>query len=169
MGSIQESSNTSRAGELKGLLSDLPAQNLEPLWTQMSAMVPGSPNPVASAHIWKYDEVLPHLQKAARLVPEEQAERRVLMLVNPSMSKYAHRLAKDNSPLTRRLCRRATHYRYNLCRSANREPRRDSPGPSSYSLCMSLHHRRGGLHGCRREEDALETRRCCSHTNMALA
>ncbi|GAM38092.1 hypothetical protein TCE0_033r08556 [Talaromyces pinophilus] len=86
MGPIQESSSASRAGELKDLLSDLPAQNLEPLWTQMSAMVPGSPNPVASAHIWKYDEALPHLQKAARLVLEEQAERRVLMLVNPSMS-----------------------------------------------------------------------------------
>lgn len=169
MGPVQESSNASRAGELKGLLSDLPAQNLEPLWTQMSAMVPGSPNPVASAHIWNYDEVLPHLQKAARLVPEEQAERRVLMLVNPSMSKYAHRLVKDNGPLTRRICRCTTRYRYNLCRPANREPRRDSPGPSSYSLCMSLHHRWRRLHSRRREENALETRRCRSHTDMALA
>lgn len=43
----------------------------------MSAMVLGKPNPVASAHIWNYDEALPHLQKAARLGPEEQAERRV--------------------------------------------------------------------------------------------
>lgn len=147
MTSIQKASDASGAGELKGLLSGLPAQNLEPLWTQMSAMVPGSPNPVASAHIWKYDEALPHLQKAARLVPEEQAERRVLMLVNPSMSKYAHRLAKDNGLLTRQIGRRTTHYRYNLCRPANCEPRRDSPGPSSYSLCMSLHHGRRGLHG----------------------
>lgn len=96
MGSIQEPSNVSRAGELKGLLNELPAQNLEPLWTQMGAMVPSSPNPVASAHIWKYDEARPHLQKAARLVPEEQAERRVLMLVNPSMSKYVRRLSMDS-------------------------------------------------------------------------
>lgn len=88
MGFIQDTSNIPRAEGLKKLLNELPAQNLEPLWTQMSAMVPAGPNPVASAHIWKYEEVLPHLQSATRLVPEEQAERRVLMLLNPSMSKY---------------------------------------------------------------------------------
>jgi gentisate 1,2-dioxygenase len=104
MDSIQEISDVSRAGDLKGLLNELPTQNLEPLWTQMSAMVPASPNPVASAHIWKYDEALPHLQKAARLVPEEQAERRVLMLVNPSMSKYTRRLSKHNGLLTLTYC-----------------------------------------------------------------
>jgi gentisate 1,2-dioxygenase len=38
--------------------------------------------------MWKYQDMLPDLQTAARLVPEEQAERRVLMLVNPKMGEY---------------------------------------------------------------------------------
>ncbi|KAJ5679440.1 Lipoamide Acyltransferase [Penicillium macrosclerotiorum] len=52
----------------------------------MDDMVPITPNPKSKAHLWKYADALPHLQKASQLVPEEQAERRVLMLVNPNMS-----------------------------------------------------------------------------------
>ncbi|KAF0635649.1 unnamed protein product [Fusarium graminearum] len=71
--------------EMKQYLSELPSKNLEPLWSQMSMMVPPSPNPTAKPHMWTYKEALPHLETAAKLVPEEKAERRVLMLVNPSM------------------------------------------------------------------------------------
>jgi gentisate 1,2-dioxygenase len=55
----------------------------------MDAMVPASPNPVAKAHLWKYEDALPHLLQAGKLVPAESAERRVLMLVNPSMGELA--------------------------------------------------------------------------------
>lgn len=75
------------ASEMDSFLSGLPAKNLEPLWSRMGAMVPPSPNPEAVPAIWKYEEMLPHLQSAAKLVPEEQAERRVLMLVNPNTGK----------------------------------------------------------------------------------
>lgn len=75
--------------EMKQYLSELPSKNLEPLWSQMSMMVPPSPNPTAKPHMWTYKEALPHLETAAKLVPEEKAERRVLMLVNPSMRKCA--------------------------------------------------------------------------------
>jgi hypothetical protein len=75
--------------EMKKFLNVLPSQHLEPLWSQMNTMVPPTPNPTAVAHMWKYEEALPHLQNAGRLVPEEKAERRVLMLVNPSMRKSA--------------------------------------------------------------------------------
>ncbi|EXK81525.1 gentisate 1,2-dioxygenase [Fusarium oxysporum f. sp. raphani 54005] len=71
--------------EMKQYLSELPSKNLEPLWSQMSMMVPPTPNPTAKPHMWTYREALPHLETAAKLVPEEKAERRVLMLVNPSM------------------------------------------------------------------------------------
>lgn len=74
--------------EMKNFLSVLPSKHLEPLWSQMNMMVPPTPRPTAKPHMWKYEEALPHLQKAGQLVPEEKAERRVLMLVNPSMSKY---------------------------------------------------------------------------------
>ncbi|KAF5234714.1 hypothetical protein FANTH_12066 [Fusarium anthophilum] len=71
--------------EMKQYLSELPSKNLEPLWSQMNMMVPPTPNPTAKPHMWTYREALPHLETAAKLVPEEKAERRVLMLVNPSM------------------------------------------------------------------------------------
>lgn len=64
---------------------DLAAQHLEPLWLKMDAMVPPKPNPVAAPHIWRYECVLPHLLKAGEMVPAEEAERRVLMLINPKM------------------------------------------------------------------------------------
>ncbi|KHN95612.1 RmlC-like jelly roll fold protein [Metarhizium album ARSEF 1941] len=67
-------------------LKSLPAENLEPLWSRMDAMVPRAPNPVAKPHVWKFKNTLPLLSTAGRLVSEEQAERRVLMLVNPSMN-----------------------------------------------------------------------------------
>lgn len=80
--------NGNHASEMTDFLQVLPSQHLEPLWSQMSAMVPPTPNPTAKAHIWKYEESLPYLETAGRLVPEEKAERRVLMLVNPSMSEF---------------------------------------------------------------------------------
>lgn len=72
--------------EMKNYLSSLPKKHLEPLWSQMNAMVPPVPRPTAKPYMWKYQEALPYLQKAGQLVPEDKAERRVLMLVNPSMS-----------------------------------------------------------------------------------
>ncbi|KAH7323195.1 RmlC-like cupin domain-containing protein [Stachybotrys elegans] len=71
--------------EMQEFLAALPSQHVEPLWSQMSMMVPPTPNPAAKAHIWKYEDTLPHLESAGRLVPEEKAERRVLMLVNPNL------------------------------------------------------------------------------------
>lgn len=63
----------------------LPPKNVEPLWTVMNAMVPPLPNPKASVASWKYKEIRPLLLEAGRLVSDKEAERRVLMLVNPTM------------------------------------------------------------------------------------
>ncbi|KAI9162787.1 Gentisate 1,2-dioxygenase [Paramyrothecium foliicola] len=71
--------------EMKEYLEGLPPMQLEPLWSRMGAMVPASPNPKAKPFIWRYSEVYPQLEAAGKLVPEEEAERRVLMLVNPNM------------------------------------------------------------------------------------
>lgn len=56
----------------------------KPLWTQMAKLNPPAPNPTTIPHIWRYDEVRPSLLRAGEIVPESQAERRVLMLVNPA-------------------------------------------------------------------------------------
>ncbi|KAH7014173.1 RmlC-like cupin domain-containing protein [Microdochium trichocladiopsis] len=70
---------------MSSLLGPLPALNLEPLWSKMDRMVPALPEPKARPHQWKYAECYPHLLKAGRMVAAEDAERRVLMLVNPAL------------------------------------------------------------------------------------
>ncbi|KAI1504168.1 RmlC-like cupin domain-containing protein [Biscogniauxia marginata] len=66
-------------------LSKLPSKNLAPLWTVMGAMVPPRPMPQARVARWEYGEVRPLLEEAGRRVSAREAERRVLMLVNPGM------------------------------------------------------------------------------------
>ncbi len=66
------------------LLSNLNSTHTKPLWAQMAKLNPQLPNPKAVPHKWDYDEIRPHLLRAGELITEKQAERRVLMLVNPS-------------------------------------------------------------------------------------
>ena len=66
-------------------VSTLQPYHVEPLWTVMGAMVPPQPNPKAAIASWKYEKIRPLLLEAGRLVKAEEAERRVLMLVNPAM------------------------------------------------------------------------------------
>jgi gentisate 1,2-dioxygenase len=87
MGSNPEASHEST--EFNRLLESLPAQHLEPLWLKMNAMVPPTPKPIAVPYMWKFQQTLPYLAQAGKLVPAEQAERRVLMLVNPALGKQA--------------------------------------------------------------------------------
>ncbi|KAK2786858.1 hypothetical protein FQN52_007599 [Onygenales sp. PD_12] len=69
----------------EAFLSSLPEKNVAPLWTVMSKMVPPHPNPQAAPTIWRYNEMRPYLIEAGNIVGAEEAERRVLMLVNPNM------------------------------------------------------------------------------------
>lgn len=66
------------------LLETAKAVHTKPLWTEMTRLNPPMPNPKCGPHIWEYDKIRPSLLKASQLVSEKQAERRVLMLVNPS-------------------------------------------------------------------------------------
>ncbi|KAI1385474.1 gentisate 1,2-dioxygenase [Hypoxylon trugodes] len=81
----QSKTNGNGITKLETYLQTLPERNMEPLWTKMNAMVPPRPNPKAVPYIWKYSESLPLLSQAAEIVPAEEAERRVLMLVNPTL------------------------------------------------------------------------------------
>lgn len=56
----------------------------KPLWLQMARLNPPLPNPKCTPYLWRYSDIRPSLLEAGELVPEHQAERRVLMLVNPS-------------------------------------------------------------------------------------
>ncbi|TQS31668.1 hypothetical protein Golomagni_08045, partial [Golovinomyces magnicellulatus] len=102
-------------------LQSLPSMNLEPLWDKLGSMVPASPNPVSVPFIWKYNKVLPYLSKAGHLVPEEEAERRVLMLVNPAM--------KIQNGCTDKF-RGAIHYGHHIRWATACESRRNSTSTS---------------------------------------
>ncbi|KAJ8118506.1 hypothetical protein OPT61_g527 [Boeremia exigua] len=57
--------------------------NVKPLWAQMNRLNPPLPNPRCKPHVWDYGAIRPALLEAGELINERQAERRVLMLVNP--------------------------------------------------------------------------------------
>ncbi|KIW23708.1 uncharacterized protein PV07_11887 [Cladophialophora immunda] len=67
------------------LLDKLPAQHVQPLWTAMRAMVTPQPSPKAEVAVWRYNELRPLLLEAGDVVSSEEAERRVLMLINPAL------------------------------------------------------------------------------------
>jgi gentisate 1,2-dioxygenase len=69
------------------LLSELTTTNTKPLWAQMNRLNPPAPNPKTVPFIWRYDDIRPYLLRAGELITEKQAERRVLMLVNPARGK----------------------------------------------------------------------------------
>lgn len=71
------------------LLRELDSTATLPLWVQMAKLNPALPNPKCVPYIWKYDEVRPYLLRSGNLISEKQAERRVLMLVNPGRGKHS--------------------------------------------------------------------------------
>ncbi|KKY18081.1 putative gentisatedioxygenase [Phaeomoniella chlamydospora] len=80
---IQASKSAIQGDSAEKLISDLDATSTLPLWAQMAKLNPPLPNPRCVPNIWKYDEIKPYLLRAGDLITEKQAERRVLMLVNP--------------------------------------------------------------------------------------
>jgi gentisate 1,2-dioxygenase len=63
----------------------LEAQSVGPLWTALHVLLPAERQTRAVPHRWSYAALRPLLHEAARLVPIEQAERRVLVLENPGL------------------------------------------------------------------------------------
>jgi len=71
------------------LISELPATNTLPLWAQMAKLNPPLPNPTCIPYKWEYEHIKPYLLRAGNLISEKQAERRVLMLINPARGRAA--------------------------------------------------------------------------------
>jgi len=63
----------------------LAEHSLPPLWTQLHTLLPHERRTAAVPHCWSWRQTRPLLHEAARLVPIEQAERRVLVLENPGL------------------------------------------------------------------------------------
>jgi gentisate 1,2-dioxygenase len=66
------------------LVEALQPLDVSPLWAQMKRLNPPNPSPKTVPFVWDYETIKPYLEKAGQVVTEQQAERRVLMLVNPT-------------------------------------------------------------------------------------
>jgi gentisate 1,2-dioxygenase len=99
-----------------GLALALEKLETKPLWTQMTKLNPPLPNPSCVPHVWRYDQIRPSLLKAGELVNESQAERRVLMLVNPARGRMPHRNLRFGVDLIP--SRRSLHNRHTIRRPA---------------------------------------------------
>jgi gentisate 1,2-dioxygenase len=62
----------------------LGARNLAPLWEVLKGLVPREPKSKAVPFQWRYSDVRPLLMESGHLLTAEEAERRVLVLENPS-------------------------------------------------------------------------------------
>lgn len=60
-------------------------EKLSPLWEHLADLVPPEPRIEALAYLWEYAAVKPFILESARLIEEEEAERRVLILENPGL------------------------------------------------------------------------------------
>ena len=60
-------------------------QNMAPLWEVIHQLLAKEPVTEATPYVWKYDELRPALLESADIISAEEAERRVLVLENPSM------------------------------------------------------------------------------------
>lgn len=81
------------------LIRKVEGLHTKPLWAQMTRLNPPLPNPKCIPHVWEYEKICPDLLQAGELITEQHAERRVLMLVNPSRG--TTRIA----PLIEKVCR----------------------------------------------------------------
>lgn len=77
---------TKQGRSSKKYYSSLPEFEVAPLWKDLKNLLPKEPKSKAVPHVWKYGEVRPLLMEAGDVVTAEEAERRVLMLMNPGLS-----------------------------------------------------------------------------------
>jgi gentisate 1,2-dioxygenase len=63
----------------------LEQKHAAPLWEVLSDLIPAQPRPAANPALWHYQDMRSLLLEAGRLITPQEAERRVLVLENPSM------------------------------------------------------------------------------------
>ena len=73
------------ANDRDAFYRELGPLGVRPLWPVLSELLTSEPRVKAVPYIWRYRELRPRLLHAGSLVSAEQAERRVLMLINPGL------------------------------------------------------------------------------------
>lgn len=69
----------------KSLYDDMRQLHLAPLWESLHTLVPAHPAAQYVPAIWRYADIVPHLQRAGEVISAEEAVRRVLVLENPAL------------------------------------------------------------------------------------
>ena len=91
---VQPSRSAATADDLERFYQDLQPNSLGALWTVQERALVDEPKSQAVAHLWPWRESRPRAMTAADLVGTQDAERRVLMLLNPGLD---GRIATTNS------------------------------------------------------------------------
>src|ERR1700686_1599460 len=73
------------AAERRAYYQRLEQKHGAALWEVLGDLIPKQPRPAASPALWRYQEMRALLLEAGRLITPKEAERRVLILENPSM------------------------------------------------------------------------------------
>ena len=76
---------TTQTAERQEFYGRLSPRNLAPLWEVLKDLVPPEPKSKAAPFRWRYADIRPLLMESGELLTAEEAERRVLVLENPSL------------------------------------------------------------------------------------
>lgn len=77
--------NPKAAPDYSDLVAALAAADAQPLWDRYMRITSREPKPRDVAHLWRWREMHPLIERAVREVSMEDAERRVLLLTNPAL------------------------------------------------------------------------------------
>src|SRR5438046_9204628 len=75
-----------RAQALEAYYRDLEGYSAAPLWTVLHQLLTPEPRPKAVPHLWSWAELRPQVYRAGELIGTDEAERRVVMLLNPGLN-----------------------------------------------------------------------------------
>ena len=64
---------------------ELAALNTGPLWTYLQSALTSEPRTKVVPYLWSWEQLRPQVLRAGELVSAEEAERRVIMLLNPGL------------------------------------------------------------------------------------
>ncbi len=91
---LSNSNSAATQEVLKNYYQELEGFNLAPLWNVQEEALVDEPTSKASPHIWRWKDLEPRAIRAGELIGTADAERRVLMLLNPTIK---DRIATTNS------------------------------------------------------------------------
>ena len=85
---LSKSSTSATPEILEDYYRELDGFNLAPLWEVQESALVNEPTSKAVPHIWRWKDLEPRALRAGELIGTQDAERRVLMLLNPGEIKF---------------------------------------------------------------------------------